>query len=56
VTPKERKKKLEYITNLEKELWIPSSRYSQDTLKSFDDVYLDRLLNMLIHLKGEGSL
>ncbi len=56
MTSKERKKKIEYITRLENELWIPCSRYSQDDLESFDDVYLDRLLNMLIHLKGEGSL
>lgn len=53
---KERKKKIEYITRLENELWIPCSRYSQEELNGFDDVYLTRLLSMLIHLKGEGSL
>jgi hypothetical protein len=55
VTTKECKKKIEVIISLEKELWIPVSRYSKEELNEFDDVYINRLLNMLVHLKGENT-
>ena len=52
---KERKKKINIIIELEKELWIPMSRYTINELNSMTNSYINRLLNMLTYLKGEGN-